>query len=136
MSLQNGVWVLPATEALERLLRDELAQVERQGGTGLLFQAQALGSDLIARFHDERDQEYAEVCERCQALRDELTRESRAGKETYAELEENEQELVMSLPGGKDPDAILQTHCASGAQVTPELHPCAGGMSRELGNKK
>jgi hypothetical protein len=94
VSLQNGVWVLPAQEAHERLLRDELAQVETQGGTGLLFQAQALGHDLVARFHDERDQEYAEVCERCQALRDELTRESRAGKETYAELEENEQELA------------------------------------------
>jgi hypothetical protein len=94
VSLQNGVWVLPAREAHERLLRDELAQVARHGGTGLLFQAQALGSDLVARFHDERDQEYAEVCERCQALHDELTRESRAGKETYAELEENEQELA------------------------------------------
>ena len=63
-------------------------------GTGLLFQAQALSNDLIARFHDERDQEYAEVCERCQALHEELTRESQAGKEVYAELEENEQELA------------------------------------------
>jgi len=94
VSLQNGVWVLPDKATHEQLLRDELAQVERHGGTGLLFQAQALGSDLVVRFHDERDQEYAEVCERCQALRDELTRESRAGKETYAELEENEQELA------------------------------------------
>jgi hypothetical protein len=94
VSLQNGVWALPARETHERLLRDELAQVERQGGTGLLFQAQALGHDLVARYHDERDQEYAEVCERCQALRDELAREAQAGKETYAELEENEQELA------------------------------------------
>jgi hypothetical protein len=94
VSLQNGVWALPARETHERLLRDELAQIERQGGIGLLFQAQALGHDLVARFHDERDQEYAEVCERCQALRDELARESQAGKETFAELEENEQELA------------------------------------------
>jgi hypothetical protein len=94
VSLQNGVWVLPAREAHEQLLRDELAQVELHGGTGLLFQAQALRNDLIERFHDERDQEYAEVCERCQALHDELTRESQAGKEIYAELEENEQELA------------------------------------------
>jgi hypothetical protein len=94
VSLQNGVWVLPAWEAHEALLREELAQVERHGGTGLLFQTQALGHDLVARFHDEREQEYAEVCERCQALHDELTRESRVGKETYAELEENEQELA------------------------------------------
>jgi hypothetical protein len=94
VSLQNGVWVLPAHETHEQLLLAELAEVERQRGTGLLFQAQALGSDLIARFHDERDREYAEVCERCQALRDELARESRAEKETYAELEENEQEVA------------------------------------------
>jgi hypothetical protein len=94
VSLQNGVWVLPAREAHDQLLRDELAQVELHGGTGLLFHAQTLGHDLIARFQDERDQEYAEVCERCQALRDELARESLAGKETYAELEENEQELA------------------------------------------
>ena len=94
VSLQNGVWVLPATQAHELLVRDELAQVERQGGTGVLFQAQARGHDLVARFHDDRDQEYAEVCERGQALRVELAREARAGKETFAELEENEQELA------------------------------------------
>jgi hypothetical protein len=94
VSLQNGVWVLPAREAHEQLLREELAQVELHGGTGLLFQAQALSNDLVARFHDERDQEYAEVCERSQALHDELARESQAGKEIYAELEENEQELA------------------------------------------
>jgi ChrB-like protein len=94
VSLQNGVWAIPARETHERLLRDQLAQVERQGGTGLLFQAQALGHDLVTRFHDERDQEYAEVCERSQALRDELAREAQAGKETFAELEENEQELA------------------------------------------
>jgi ChrB-like protein len=94
VSLQNGVWVLPAREAHEQLLRNELAQIERQGGSGQLFQAQALGRDLVARFHDDRDQEYAEVCELSQALRDELAREARAGKETFAELEENEQELA------------------------------------------
>jgi Protein ChrB, N-terminal len=102
LSVQNGVWVLPATAAHEQTLRDELALIVRQGGTGLLFRAQTLaqaphgeqGGDLVTRFHDERDQEYAEVCERSQALRDELARESRAGNETYAELEENEQELA------------------------------------------
>jgi hypothetical protein len=57
-SLQYGVWDLPAQEAHEHFLRDELASVERQGETGLLLQAQALGNDLVGRFHDERDQEH------------------------------------------------------------------------------
>ena len=42
----------------------------------------------------------------------------------------------MSLSGGKDPDAILQAHRASGAQMTPELHPRAGRMGRQLGDKQ
>jgi hypothetical protein len=98
LSIQNGVWVLPATAAHEQLLRDELALIVQQGGTGLLFRAQtvapALGGDLVARFRAERDQEYAEVCERSQALRDELARETQVGKQTFAELEENEQDLA------------------------------------------
>jgi hypothetical protein len=100
LSLQNGVWVLPATPAHEQLLRDELASIERQGGTGVLFRAQAIamggrhGDDLVARFRSERDEEYAEVCERCQALHEELARETHADKHTYAELEENEHELA------------------------------------------
>jgi hypothetical protein len=100
LSLQNGVWALPSTPSHEQLLRDELANIVRQGGSGLLFRAQAVelggrqGEDLVARFRAERDEEYAEVCERCQALRDELKRETRVGKHTFAELEENEHELA------------------------------------------
>jgi hypothetical protein len=102
LSVQNGVWVLPATAAHEQTLREELALIVRQGGTGLLFRAQTLapalggdlGSDLVGRFCAERDQDYAEVCERCQALRDELARETQAGKQTFAELEENEHDLA------------------------------------------
>jgi len=100
LSIQNGVWVLPFTPAHEQLLRDELASIVRQGGTGLLFRAEvadgddAHGEDLVTRFRAERDQEYAEVCERCQALRAELVRETQAGKHTFAELEENEHDLA------------------------------------------
>ena len=60
VSHQNGVWALPAQEAHEHFLRDEVAQVKRHGGAGLLFQAPARGNALVGRFHDERDQGYAE----------------------------------------------------------------------------
>jgi hypothetical protein len=32
------------------------------------------------------------------------------------------QEVFMGRPGGQDPDTILETHPAGGAQMTPELH--------------
>ncbi len=94
ISIQNGVWVLPATPACERLLREERATIIQQGGTGLLFQAHTLDNELVTRFRAERDHEYMEFCERCQALRDELARETAAGKHTFAELEENEHDLA------------------------------------------
>lgn len=93
ISLQNGVWVLPQTEAHSRFLRQETADIVRQGGTALLFVATPVEVDLPERFRGERDREYAEVIERCQALLDELARETEHGKLTFAELEENEQDL-------------------------------------------
>jgi hypothetical protein len=93
ISLQNGVWVLPETDTHAAFLRQEMTDIVRQGGTALLFEASPVGVDLPERFRVERDREYAEVIERCQALLDELARETEHGKLTFAELEENEQGL-------------------------------------------
>jgi ChrB-like protein len=93
ISLQNGVWVLPRTETHSQFLRQEMDDIVRQGGTALLFVATPMGVDLQERFRVERGREYAEVIERCQALLDELARETEHGKLTFAELEENEQDL-------------------------------------------
>ncbi len=93
ISLQNGVWVLPQTDAHAQFLREEMADIVGQGGTALLFVASPVEVDLPERFRVERDREYAEVIERCQALLDELAHEAAGGKFTFAELEENEQGL-------------------------------------------
>ncbi|MBA3822367.1 MAG: hypothetical protein H0X24_00525 [Ktedonobacterales bacterium] len=94
ITLQNGVWVLPASDAHVQFLRQEEAELAAHGGTAWLFTAMPLDGDLVERFRSERDREYVEVVERCQGLRDELARETAAGKWTFAELEENEQDLA------------------------------------------
>ncbi len=95
--LQNGVWVLPRTPAHERTLRDLLAEIEGQGGTGTLFVATPLDPEvegtLIERFRAHRDQEYTEVLGRCRDFLAEIDKETRADNLTFAELEENEQDL-------------------------------------------
>ena len=49
---------------------------------------------LIARFQGERAKEYQEFDERCQEFLQEVEKETHAHKFTFAELEENEQDLM------------------------------------------
>jgi len=97
LGVQTGVWALPRTPQHERFLQDLLRGMEVQGGSGAVFVATALAPTMsermIERSRADRDQEYAEFCERCQQLRNELDKETRQEKFTFAELEENEQDL-------------------------------------------
>ena len=97
VSLQNGVWILPHTKEQERIVEDLLSYLHEQGADGQSFSATALSKqveeDLLQRFRGLRDEEYAELIERCQALLTELEKETKKKKFTFAELEENEDEL-------------------------------------------
>lgn len=97
LGLQTGVIVLPHTPAHERFFQRLLAEIEREGGSGTIFVGapldQTLAATIIERFRADRDQEYAEFCERCEELLAELAKESRGEKFTFAELEENEHDL-------------------------------------------
>ncbi|MGD0698724.1 MAG: Chromate resistance protein ChrB [Trebonia sp.] len=96
-TMVTSAWVLPATaphaELLERL-RDGLLQ---QGGTGFVLSIPVSAPDvneaIVARFRSDRGREYDEFAERCNALLSEIGREGEAGKYTFAEMEESEQDL-------------------------------------------
>lgn len=96
-ALQQGVWVLPQTPEHERFLLEVLKEAQEQGGTGTLLVAQSLESgmesEVVARFHGDRDREYQEFRGRCQGFLGEIANETKAGNFTFAELEENEQDL-------------------------------------------
>lgn len=97
VSLQNGVWVLPHTKEQERIVNELLSYLHKQGADGQSFAATTLSDkvekDLVQRFRGLRDEEYAELIERCQGLLAELEKETKKKKFTFAELEENEDEL-------------------------------------------
>jgi hypothetical protein len=48
---------------------------------------------VVARFNNDRNEAYQEFLERCAGFEAEIARESAAGKFTYAELEENDEDL-------------------------------------------
>lgn len=94
--LANSVAVLPESSEAERVLRTLRAEVEQMGGSGQVLRVEALvgEADIVAAFNAARDAEYTEVLSRCADFQAEIDKETRAEKFTYAELEENEEDLA------------------------------------------
>ena len=93
----NGAWVLPETEPHADFLGQLRDVVLQQGGTVFVLRVSVSSPEvhdtIIRRFQADRGREYDEFAERCAALLDEIGREGNAGKYTFAELEESEQDL-------------------------------------------
>lgn len=94
--LQNGVAALPADPGGERVMRGVAQEIRESGGTAHLLRGGSVGDDaaLADAFDAARDDEYREVLDRCRDFHGELKREREAGKFTFAELEENEEDLA------------------------------------------
>ena len=90
--------MLPETSEQKQVLQTLLSELEQQGGSGFFLEArapsEAMQADLMKRFQEERAKEYQEFGERCQQFLAEVEKETRAHKFTFAELEENEQDLL------------------------------------------
>lgn len=97
LGLQNGVWVLPNGTDQVQFLEGLLETIQAQGASAQIFTVRsindAIEQDILARFRADREEEYAEFRERSQEFLDELNKESGKQKFTFAELEENEQDL-------------------------------------------
>ena len=97
LGLQNGVWLLPDTQEQRAFLETLLASVKEQGATGQIFTVmpfnELIEKDVLERFRADRDEEYIEFIEQGQAFLIEIEKETVKEKFTFAELEENEQEL-------------------------------------------
>ncbi len=97
LGLQNGVWMLPETPEQVKFLEDLLVSIQHQGAGGQIFKVNSLTDtieqDILKRFRSERDEEYTEFCERCQEFLREIEKETAKKKFTFAELEENEDDL-------------------------------------------
>lgn len=93
----NSAWVLPDTAPHAEIFGQLRDGILRQGGAAFVLRVPIASPEvaeaIMRRFRADRDQEYDEFAERGAALVDEIARESRAGKYTFAEMEESEQDL-------------------------------------------
>ncbi len=133
--LQNGVAALPAGPSSERVLRGIAEEVAGMEGTAQLFQGRLLGDEEAVRgqFNAARDEEYTELLTRCAEFHAELARERAAGKYTFAELEENEEDLTK-LEAWRDKIARRDTFGAVLAREAAEaLAACRADLEGYAG---
>jgi hypothetical protein len=96
--LQDACCVLPRTDEAEQSLATVAAKVREFGGQATLSLLSPAEPDwherMVAAFNRARGEEYEEVIHTTERLQDELARESRKGKFTFAALEEVEDEYA------------------------------------------
>jgi hypothetical protein len=95
--LVNSAWVLPHAAPHAEFFEQLLGTVRKQGGDGFVLTVSSAPPDvnevIEGRFRADRGREYDEFTEQCSAFRDEISKETRAGKFIFAELEEREHDL-------------------------------------------
>jgi DNA-binding transcriptional regulator PaaX len=94
--LQNSVAALPASPAAERSLRKLRHEILDMSGTAILIECAVLAGEPEVRsaFQAARNDEYEEIVDRCEDFLQQVQKEYTANHFTYAELEENEVDLV------------------------------------------
>jgi hypothetical protein len=129
--LQQAAAILPDDPALRRALTALQARIATYGGEASLLETHSPSAtweqETIARFNQARDAEYAELYENVERLEDEMARESRRGKFTFAELEDLESDWdklgrwrerivardFFAASGRSDTDAVMDRARAS-----------------------
>lgn len=97
VGLDNGLWLLPSTESAVKFVQEMQDYVSHQGGTSKTFLANAFDdtteTEILERFLQDRAEEYAELKEQCADFINELEKEAQRENFSFAEYEENEQDL-------------------------------------------
>lgn len=97
LGLDNGLWLLPHTQSAEDFIREMQAYVAEQGGTSRTFTANSFDDEtekeIMTRFVEDRAEEYVEFKEQCADFLAELEKETNRENFSFAEYEENEQDL-------------------------------------------
>jgi hypothetical protein len=93
--LQDGVAALPDSPSADRSLRTLQHEIGGFGGVGYLMRCETIAghAEVLATYNRARDEEYEEIIDRCRGFEAEIEQESADNHFTYAELEENDEDL-------------------------------------------
>lgn len=96
VNIQQSMWILPQTDENYILLNDIRNEISQKNGEAFVMKS-SVDEDgkkiIIERFNTARDEEYKELLEQCGDFFEEIEKETARGNFTFAEIEENEEEL-------------------------------------------
>jgi CRISPR/Cas system-associated endoribonuclease Cas2 len=96
VSIQQSMWILPLSDENNVLLNKIKNEVSQNDGEALVitFSVEEDGKNLIIeKFNMARDEEYRELLEQCEEFFKEIDKEISRKNFTFAEIEENEEEV-------------------------------------------
>lgn len=118
--LQNGVCLLPKSEDHQRQFKILQNEIGEMGGESFLLDSTGFDPRqqelIVRRFNEDRDAEYREFLGRCADYLAEIERETDARNFSYAELQENDEDL-KKLKSWLEKIGKLDFH---GADLAPE----------------
>ncbi len=134
LSLQHGVCLLPLSERHRRAYAALARRIEEYGGEAVVLETSSPDPEwherTVARFNAARNEEYEEVVDEAERFREDVNRERRKNKYTFAELEDEEsnlEHLRRYLAQVRTRDAFG----ASGAErAIAEVELCAEELER------
>lgn len=97
INVQQSMWILPNNNDNHSALQAISQEIESNDGKVLLMKCKFLNQEheqnVISYFNNMRDEEYREFVDKCEDYFKELEKEIAIEKYTFAELEEEEEEL-------------------------------------------
>ena len=97
VNIHQSLWLLPFSDENYTALSAVASQITGNNGEVLLMQTVAMAENyeqaLISRFNKAREIEYEEIIDKCNDYFSEINQETERKNFTFAEAEENEEEL-------------------------------------------
>jgi len=138
-SLQHAVCLLPLSDANRASFAHLTQRIEEYGGEATVLETaspdEAWHAKTVARFNAARDEEYEEVVDEAERFREEIEREKRKGKYTFAELEDEESNLERLRKYLAQVEARDAFGAEGRSRAMAEVERCAGvlsGFAREI----
>jgi hypothetical protein len=98
IGLDNGLWLMPYNDNAVKVVREMKEYVLSQGGASKTFLTREFDKEtedeVLEKFRQDREEAYAEFKEQCADFLAEIEKEISRRNFSFAEFEENEQDLV------------------------------------------
>lgn len=129
LALQHAVCLLPVADTTRAAYTRLARRIEEYGGEATILETASPNEEwqakMVARFNAARDEEYEEVIDETERFREEIARERRKGKYTFAELEDEESNLERLRKYLAQVQARDTFGAAEYARAAAEVEQCA-----------